>query len=417
MKKRLPTRRSTAFRITLVSCALVVLAGPEAKAQPRNLKVGTDPLAPEYSITLPGRECQGVPATGALVCSSADGTIIDCAGTGQDAEYQLGLTTGEFPRFTDNGKGVVLDNLTGLVWAKNADCFGRRTWMEALSLAGEVSDVNCVADGSEAGDWRLPNIKELHSLVDYGRAFPAINVDHPFADVEAYYWSSTTSVAEPEEAWTWWPGTGLVGSQPKTQNSRFVWPVRRMSEDDLGDYEAVLPDRKCQGVPATGQTDCYSVSGTVIPCAGTGQDGEVRAGFTVAPHPRFTDNADGTVTDNLTGLIWLQDTACFVFHNWEDNLALAAGLSDGTCGLTDGSAPGDWRMPNVNELRSLLDYGYFQQALPEPNPFTGVNVQFHTSTSRADSPQGVWYVTTSTGGSNAGSKFGGSRLWPVRGGR
>jgi uncharacterized membrane protein len=234
-------------------------------------------LAPEYSITLPGRECQGVPATGALVCSSADGTIIDCAGTGQDAEYQLGLTTGEFPRFTDNGNGAVLDNLTGLVWLKNADCFGNKTWMNALSLAGQVSDGACgLADGSEAGDWRLPNIKELHSLVDYGLAFPAINVDHPFADVEAYYWSSTTSVAEPEEAWTWWPGTGLVGSQPKTQNSRFVWPVRRMSEDDLGDYEAVLPDRKCQGVAATGQTDCYSVSGTVIPCAGTGQDGEVR---------------------------------------------------------------------------------------------------------------------------------------------
>jgi hypothetical protein len=137
----------------------------------------------------------------------------------------------------------------------------------------------------------------------------------------------------------------------------------------------------------------------------------------VAPHPRFTDNADGTVTDNLTGLIWLQDTACFVFHNWEDNLALVAGLSDGTCDLTDGSAPGDWRMPNVNELRSLLDYGYFQQALPEPNPFTGVNVQFHTSTSRADSPFNAWFVNTSKGGSGAGSKLGASRLWPVRGGR
>jgi len=59
-------------------------------------------------------------------------------------------------------------------------------------------------------------------------------------------------------------------------------------------------------VPRTGQTLCYDVKGKVIPCEGTGQDGEYRAG-TAWPTPRFNDNYDGTVTDRLTGLVWVKD--------------------------------------------------------------------------------------------------------------
>jgi hypothetical protein len=55
-------------------------------------------------------------------------------------------------------------------------------------------------------------------------------------------------------------------------------------------------------VPKTGQTWCWNAGGILIPCAGTGQDGDLRKGVSW-PSPRFTDNGDGTVTDNLTGLI------------------------------------------------------------------------------------------------------------------
>lgn len=54
---------------------------------------------------------------------------------------------------------------------------------------------------------------------------------------------------------------------------------------------------KQQGVPKTGQTTCYDANGSVIPCAGTGQDGDIQAGV-AWPDPRFTDNGNGTVTDN-----------------------------------------------------------------------------------------------------------------------
>jgi hypothetical protein len=59
-------------------------------------------------------------------------------------------------------------------------------------------------------------------------------------------------------------------------------------------------------VPKTGQTKCYNASGTEILCSSTGQDGELQKGVDW-PSPRFTDNSNGTVTDNLTGLIWLKN--------------------------------------------------------------------------------------------------------------
>jgi hypothetical protein len=84
------------------------------------------------------------------------------------------------PRFTDNGDNTVTDSLTKLVWTKNANYWGTKTWMEALELAGRLHDEypvmikTGVHDGSKAGDWRLPNRKELESLVDCGFYYPAL---------------------------------------------------------------------------------------------------------------------------------------------------------------------------------------------------------------------------------------------------
>src|SRR5882724_3408899 len=118
-------------------------------------------------------------------------------------------------------------------------------------------------------------------------------------------------------------------------------------------------------VPQTGQTQCWDSAGVPIPCDGTGQDGDVQAGVPW-PTPRFTDNLDGTVTDNLTGLIWLQHANCFGIQTWTNALSAANTLHDtGTpdttddCGLSDGSKPGDWYLPNVKQLYSLIDSGHF----------------------------------------------------------
>ena len=117
---------------------------------------------------------------------------------------------------------------------------------------------------------------------------------------------------------------------------------------------AVTPASAPAPVEKTGQTTCYDRFGMAIGCPGTGQDGDLQKGV-AWPNPRFTDNSDGTVTDNLTGLIWLKNASCFGFRAWETALSDANTLNSGECGLSDGTVEGEWRLPNMKELNSLID--------------------------------------------------------------
>jgi len=169
------------------------------------------------------------------------------------------------------------------------------------------------------------------------------------------------------------------------------------------------------GVPSTGQTDCWDFKGVPISCSGTGQDGEYQAGTTVAQ--RFTNNGDGTVTDALTGLVWLQDASCFGPRSVTGALAAANDLASGSCGLTDGSVAGDWRLPNVKELYSLVDCGQCEPAVPADHPFIGVQSQgYWSSTTCAVNPAHAWLVDFYVGGVNRNDKAVVNRVWPVRGG-
>lgn len=169
-------------------------------------------------------------------------------------------------------------------------------------------------------------------------------------------------------------------------------------------------------VPQTGQTQCWDAAGTLIPCAGTGQDGEFQAGVPI-PSLRLSDNGDGTVTDNLTGFIWLKDAFCGGGRTWADALALANTLASGNCGLTDGSVPGNWRLPNVKELQSLFDFGEPDPALPEGHPFLNVSSVWRwSSTTWVDSPSAAYVVLVNVGYTRAFSKDTTAAVWPVRGG-
>lgn len=77
----------------------------------------------------------------------------------------------------------------------------------------------------------------------------------------------------------------------------------------------VTPTSASSAIPRTGQIKCYNESGTEIACLGTGQDGELQKGI-AWPNPRFIDNSNGTITDMLTGLIWLKDASCFGLKDW-----------------------------------------------------------------------------------------------------
>jgi len=154
---------------------------------------------------------------------------------GDDGALQKGVTLPS-RRFTDNGNGVIKDNLTGLIWLKNANCLNDRpTWQAALDAVAELNTSDTMngqdcgdtsgKKGSHRTDWRLPNIKELLSLIDYGQV-PALPVDHPFSNFQPLYWSSTTSVNDPGSAWIVEFFNGFVGNNLKTFIFPFVTAVR-----------------------------------------------------------------------------------------------------------------------------------------------------------------------------------------------
>ena len=164
-------------------------------------------------------------------------------------------------------------------------------------------------------------------------------------------------------------------------------------------------------LPETGQTTCYDTNGNVITCTGTGQDGDIKAGV-AWPSPRFTVSADGyCITDDLTGLMWVRSPDS-VTRTWQQALDYANGLS--LCGYTD------WRLPNVNELESLVN-------AEQSNSATWLNTQgfsnvqsyvYWSSTSHANYTNIAWTVNIWNG--TVGiieNKFLYIYVWPVRSGQ
>lgn len=155
---------------------------------------------------------------------------------GDDGDLQKGTPLPN-PRFRDNGDGTVTDLLTDLIWLKNANCFGERTWTEALDDCNILTDGQCgLSDSSAAGEWRLPNVKELQSLITLSFLSPVLSdaagtgpwtEGDPFTSVQVnYYWSATTYTGQTDKAWIVSMNIGIVYNDDKLGYGRFVWPVR-----------------------------------------------------------------------------------------------------------------------------------------------------------------------------------------------
>ena len=150
-------------------------------------------------------------------------------------------------------------------------------------------------------------------------------------------------------------------------------------------------------VPKTGQRISY----------GAGDDGDLQAGK-AWPNIRFTDHGDGTVTDRLTGLMWtINADKANGTTDWEGALSKSDGCIDG--GYTD------WRLPNRNELASLIDLGRFNPALPAGHPFTGVRPSYYwTSTTFANNGDHAWLIHFFSGFITHDDKAGTHYVWFVR---
>lgn len=323
--------------------------------------------------------------TGQTQCYDAAGHIVDCRGSGQDGELRRGLTWPD-PRFELDGE-TVKDALTGLIWTRDANPAELPlTWMEALEF---VRSMNRERAGGSA-DWRLPNRRELRSLVSHQSAHPALPEDHPFRNVFAgWYWSSTTVAGHAEHAWYVHMDGARMFYGGKDQ-SFLIWPVR-------GDGPQL---------PATGQRDCFDAAGARVSCAGSAQDGEVQLGLHWG-RDRFRER-DDDVVDRLTGLVWRRHADLTgAPTTWEQALAAVVELRRET------NKP--WRLPNINELESLVDCGRSRPALPAAAPFASVCDGYWSSTTSVYEPDWAWALYPEFGAVGVGQKRGTHfYVWAVR---
>jgi len=364
-----------------------------------------------------------LPRTGQTKCYDEAGSEINCSGTGQDGEIQAGVAW-PVPRFTTNADTTITDNLTGLVWGPDGNVMPTRdpgwdtdwkkgetpndgavTWQHALDYVAKLNSENYLGHS----DWRLPNVNELESLVNGAEANPAAWLNaQGFTKVQAHnYWSSTSYVYYPGYAWIVYMWSGHVHDDGKSDWT-YVWPVRA---GQTGSFE-----NSVISLPQTGQTKCYDTAGVEISCTGTGQDGEIQAGAEW-PEPRFTVNGD-VVTDNLTGLMWTKNANLLNgYRTWQQALDYIKGMNNGAYYPNFGYT--DWRLPNREELHSLIDFSQYNPALPSGHPFTNVQDDFYwSSTTYTYTTENTWVVMMYDGNVvNYINKSGKLFVWPVRGGQ
>lgn len=160
----------------------------------------------------------------------------------------------------------------------------------------------------------------------------------------------------------------------------------------------------------TDQFDCFNTSGKPLPCKGTGQDGDSRAGR-VWPDPRFI-SSDKTVTDQITGLVWLKDAGLSEFPlSWSETFDFVRELNaENHCGLNQ------WRLPSRHEMFSLISHTRINPAVVRPNLFMNLfNGYYWTHTSCARYPDQAWYLHLGGGRVVKGMKHASYMTWPVCG--
>jgi formylglycine-generating enzyme required for sulfatase activity len=224
------------------------------------------------------------------------------------------------PSYTDNSDGTVTDNVTGLMWQKEDDDI-TRTWDDAISYCNDLT----LASHS---DWRSPSVYELMGIVNGDTYNPSIYTTYfPGTDASGY-WSSMDSESNGSVAWVVAFNHGAAIISDKTSYS-YVRCVR-------------------------GQKHSFG---------------------------KFMVNNNGTVTDNITGLIWQQGQSGQ--KTWEGAITYCeeelflAGYED-------------WRLPSKNELTSIIDYNKYNPAI-DTIVFPGAYAEFYwSSTTFANDSSNAW---------------------------
>lgn len=238
---------------------------------------------------------------------------------GQDANYD-----GYQPSYTDNGDGTVTDDVTGLMWQQRMD--QKMTYEDAVKYANE----------SRLGgydDWRIPNIKELFSLILFtgksgGEVAKELYIDTTYFDQPI----GDTSIGEREIDAQTWSSTKYVG---KTMHGNDTVFGVNFIDGRIKGYGLLKPRSK---------EDNKGYFRLVRGNESYGQN-------------MFVDNKDGTISDLATGLMWqMMDDGST--RDWKEALEYCEGL--------ELAGYDDWRLPNVKELQSIVDYGKSVQTTGTP---------------------------------------------------
>ena len=337
-----------------------------------------------------------VPETGQTKCYN-NTVEIPCPSPGQpfygqDANYSINPMS--YTKLDGSGNALpdsattwvtVRDNVTGLTWEMKTNMDGVKNYNDPHDADNKYDwyDGNPATNGGDPGhpsngtdtedfiralndasyggysDWRLSNVNELLSIVNYGiKSRPSIDTGYFLNTQLSSFWSSTTYM---EYSWKVWEvnfGYGDLDDGNHKYNygvygthARAVRGVQSGSLDNLaiGSFDAV-------------------------------DSGSIDAASTAASS--YTDNGDGTITDNLTRLMWQQSSSSG--KTWEQALAYCEELDIG--GNTD------WRMPTIKELQRLVDRSRRGPAINTMYFLNTASSLYWSSTTYANDTYGAWGV-------------------------
>jgi len=244
---------------------------------------------------------------------------------------------------------AVKDNVTGLVWELKTAGNKNTTFTlaDAIAYAGGLT----LAGRS---DWRLPTLKELSSIADFRRSLPAVytayfNNTYFSSTLSAFYWSDSDYINNTDYQW----GVDFnYGYDDNYLESLRPYYVRAVSDQTAyPTYPLPIYD--------------YTLNSTMV------------------------DNNDETVTDTFTGLMWQRDTVQGDIKAWEIAVSNCQGLE-----LAQYS---DWRLPSLKELRSIVDYTYFDPAI-DPTYFRStVSSDYWSSTTDIKDFNNACYLNFESG--------------------
>jgi parallel beta-helix repeat protein len=342
-------------------------------------------------ISVYGDDSTGrVPDTGQTKCYDNDNEI-PCPNPGedfygQDANYninpqsfsKLDAQANELP-YSATEWTMVRDNISGLIWEVKTDDGSihdkdnKYTWYDSnpetnggyTGTNGNGTDtedfIKSLNESNYGGfsDWRLPSLKELVSIVYYGKRNPATNESYFPKIMSAFYWSSTSYANDTGLAWGVYFSNGY-GNRSAKDSSYFVRAVRG------------------------GQ--CRSFDHSV----------------------NLVINTDETVTDTFTGLMW-QKESTETRMTWQNAIEYCENMS-----LSDYN---DWRLPTMHELRSIVNYLKYNPAMDQ-DFFSGILSAFYwSSTSNANDTGRAWGVNFFNGSDRYYAKDSSYFVRAVRGGQ